>query len=135
LEKLKDKFERTKIIKRDKSEEIKKLEAQNKQYEFDNIQFEQTAHKTTVHNEKLNFENNELDSKIKKMKSDIDKALQAHEPAKMRKVIIDMCIQYLWNDYIFEENLESHAKLKHIYGNKSDILTHGILDIEHSIKR
>lgn len=33
LEKLKDKFERTKVIKRDKSEEIKKLEAQNKQYE------------------------------------------------------------------------------------------------------
>jgi len=85
LEKLKDKFERTKIFKRYKSEEIKKLEAQYKQYEFDNIQFEQTAHKTTVHNEKLNFENNELDSKIKKMKSDIDKHFRPMNQLKCAK--------------------------------------------------
>lgn len=69
------------------------------------------------------------------MKNDIDKALQANEPAQMRKCIIDMCIQYLWNDYIFEENLESHAKLKHLYPDKKDILTKGILNIENSIKR
>jgi len=97
-QKLTKKFEKTKVTKRERSEEIKKLEAQNKQYEIDNIQFEELANKRNEDNKILNFENNELESKIKKMKNDIDKALQANEPAQMRKCIIDMCIQYLWND-------------------------------------
>lgn len=97
-QKLLKKFEKTKVTKRERSEEIKKLEAQNKQQEIDNIKFEELANKRNEDNKILNFENNELESKIKKMKNDIDKALQANEPAQMRKCIIDMCIQYLWND-------------------------------------
>jgi len=60
---------------------------------------DENSKKTLKENATLKFEKNVLESKISKMKFDIDKALQKCQSAEqMKAVIIDMCIQYLWND-------------------------------------
>jgi len=76
-----------------------KIQMHCEKYEKNNANLEAMRVKLNDENERLKMEKNDLVSRISRMKTDIDKALQkCGNKEEMREVILDMCIHYLWND-------------------------------------
>jgi len=73
------------------------------------------------------------------MKTDIDKALQKCQSLdQMREVILDMCIHYLWNDYIFEDDQDTKSKVREYaltYSSNRMKLDENIMDITTQMKK
>lgn len=78
--------------------------------EQNNTNLDQMKMKLNDENMKLKSDKNDLVSRISRMKTDIDKALQkCGSRDEMREVILDMCIHQLWNDYIFDDDNKDTA--------------------------